>query len=485
VLRTLLRTRPLLGACLAAGAAGLALLASTGAASAMPAAPPAAQSPAALSPAASSPAAVPLGVTAGPVPAISSTAGKLNLSAGAPYVRSACGQALPGYASCAALVNTMAHWNGATWAAGNAPAARPRTAPPASSKAAMAPGTPPAPFMAADLRSAYRLPSALLGGRQVIAIVDAFDDPNAAADLAVYRQANNLPPCDAMFSCFTKVNQDGQAGPLPPTDPNWALEESLDLDMASAICPNCQIVLVEANDNSQANLSLAEDTAARLGATEISNSWGGPEFTGQDDNAKDFNHPGIAITVSSGDDGFETGVASFPATLGTVTAVGGTTLYPAANSRGWDEAAWGSTALGAGSGCSAYEPKPAWQHDSLCPTRAIADVSAVADPSTPVAVYDTFQITGGGGWIAVGGTSVAAPIIAGVYALAGNADTIGTGASHLYAHSRALFDVVPHPDQVNINSGSNGVCGSGYLCNAAAGYDGPTGNGTPDGIGAF
>lgn len=480
MLRTLLRARLLLGAGLAAGTAGLALQASTGAASAMPVAPPAAPSPAV-----SSPAAGPLGVTAAPIPAISATAGQLNLSAGAPYVRSACGQALPGYAACTALVNTMAHWNGVAWTAGNAPARRPRTAPPASSKADTQPGAPPAPFMAADLQSAYRLPSALLGGRQVIAIVDAFDNPNAAADLATYRQANHLPPCDATFPCVTKVNQDGQAGPLPPPNATWGLEESLDLDMASAICPNCKIVLVEANDNSTANLSLAEDTAAKLGATEISNSWGGPEFTGQDDYAKDFSHPGIAITVSSGDFGFQAGVASFPASLATVTAVGGTTLYPAANSRGWDEVAWGSGATGAGSGCSAYEPKPAWQHDGLCPTRAIADVSAVADPATPVAVYDTFGIQGGGGWLAVGGTSAAAPVIAGVYALAGNAGTTGTGASYLYAHSDALFDVVPHPDQANINSGSNGVCGSGYLCNAAVGYDGPTGNGTPDGIGAF
>jgi subtilase family serine protease len=319
------------------------------------------------------------------------------------------------------------------------------------------------PFMAADLQSAYKLPSALLGARQTVAIVDAYDDPNAAADLAAYRAANNLPACDADFPCFRKVDQRGGTS-YPVADSGWAVEESLDLDMVSATCPNCQIILVEADDNSFDNLGAAVDEAVVLGATVVSNSYGAVEFNGQQAYATHYDHPGVAITVASGDGAFG---ATTPASLPTVTAVGGTTLYQDSSARGWSELAWS----GAGSGCSAYQAKPSWQKDRLCRKRTVADVAAVADSNTPVGVYDSFEAPG---WIAVGGTSVAAPIIAGVYALAGNASTVTP--SYPYAHSGALFDVV---------GGSNGSCGGSYLCKAVSGYDGPSGLGTPNGIGAF
>ena len=319
----------------------------------------------------------------------------------------------------------------------------------------------------ADLQAAYKLNGSTGGVGQVVGIVDAFDDPNAEADLAHYRAQFGLPPCTTANGCFRKVDQNGGTR-FPRTNAGWAEEISLDLDMASAICPNCKILLVEASSASFANLAAAVDTAARLGATVISNSYGGSEYSAETTDEAHFNHPGIAITVSSGDSGF--GV-EFPAASRFVTAVGGTHLVRAANARGWTETAWS----GAGSGCSAFVTKPAWQTDTGCARRTVADVSAVADPNTGVSVYDTFRVPGGGGWLVFGGTSVAAPIVASVYALAGNASTVNYG-SFPYAHTASLFDVT---------SGSNGTCSPSYLCTAGAGFDGPTGLGTPNGAGAF
>lgn len=324
----------------------------------------------------------------------------------------------------------------------------------------------PTGYGPADLQSAYGL-SATGGAGQTIAIVDAFDDANAEKDLAVYRSTYGLPPCTTANGCFRKVNQTGGTK-YPRGDGGWGQEISLDLDMASAICPNCKILLVEASSNSFANLAAAVDEAAALGATAISNSYGGREYSGEVTDESHFNHPGVAITVSSGDGGY--GV-EFPAASRYVTAVGGTTLRKDATTRGWSETVWG----GAGSGCSAYIMKPSWQTDTGCARRTVADVSAVADPGTGVSVYDTFRQAGGGGWLVFGGTSVSAPIIAGVYALAGNASSLNYG-SYSYSNLGSLNDIV---------SGSNGSCGSSYLCTAKAGYDGPTGNGTPSGLGAF
>jgi subtilase family serine protease len=320
----------------------------------------------------------------------------------------------------------------------------------------------PSGYHPADLLSAYHL-DATKGSGQTVAVIDAFDDPKAEADLAVYRSTFGLPACTTKNGCFKKVNQDGAAAPLPIAKKNWAVEISLDLDMVSAICPKCHILLVEATTSSFANLGKAVNRAATMGATEISNSYGGPEGGG---NASDYSHPGIPITVSSGDGSYSAGPQS-PANFATVTAVGGTTLEPAPGHK-WSETVWG----GAGSGCSAIVAKPAWQHDSGCPMRTIADVAGVADPLTGVSVYDTFRV---GGFIVVGGTSASAPIIAGVYALAGNGATVND-ASLAYSHAANLNDVT---------KGANGTCGGLYLCTAKAGYDGPTGLGTPNGTAAF
>ena len=327
----------------------------------------------------------------------------------------------------------------------------------------------PRVYWPADLQRAYALPSSTAGSGQTIAIVDAYDAPSAESDLAVYRSQFGLPPCTTANGCFRKVNQNGTKS-YPKRNAGWAQETSLDLDMASAICPNCKILLVEATNNSLVNLGTAVNRAALMGANTISNSYGSLEFSSEASyESSYYNHPGVAITVSSGDSGYG---AEFPAASRYVTAVGGTTLsYDVAAQARVSETAWS----GAGSGCSGYITKPAWQSDAGCSRRTVADVSAVANPATGVAVYDSFPYQGTSGWMVFGGTSVSAPIVAGVYALAGNSSSLTYG-SYPYSHSGSLLD---------ITSGSNGSCGGSYLCTAGSGYDGPTGLGVPAGSGAF
>ena len=330
---------------------------------------------------------------------------------------------------------------------------------------AVAPHATPRGYGPADLRSAYALPAGT-GGGPTVAVVDAYNNPHAAADLSVYRNQFGLVACTVANGCFTQVNQDGATSPLPANNTGWAGEESLDVDMVSAICPNCHILLVEASSASDASLYKAEDQAIALGAKYVSNSWGGDEYSGQTNDDTHFNHTGIVITASTGDDGAGT---EYPATSRYVTAVGGTSLQSSSNARGWSETAWS----GAGSGCSPFDPKPAWQSVmTSCSRRADADVSAVADPNTGVAVYQSF---GQSGWVVYGGTSVAAPIIASIYALAGTPAAGTYPASYPYANVGSLFDVT---------SGSNGFCGT-VICVAGSGWDGPTGLGTPNGTAAF
>jgi len=331
----------------------------------------------------------------------------------------------------------------------------------------------PSGYGPGDLQAAYKLTqaSAQDGSGETVALVDAFDDPHAASDLAVYRAQYGLPPCTTANGCFKKVNQLGQQGPYPAGDQGWAVEESLDIDMVSAICPHCHILLVEADFASflPPDLPISVDEAVTLGAKFVSNSYGANEASEETSLDHYYDHPGVAVTAASGDYGYGTG---WPAASPYVTAVGGTSLLRASNKRGWAEIAWS----GAGSGCSLYETKPSWQHDSGCPRRTVADVAAVADPDAGgVAIYDTY---GYGGWLVVGGTSVASPIIASVYALAGTPKAGTYPARYPYANSSQLFDIV---------AGTNSFtgCNPNYLCTAGPGYDGPTGLGTPDGPGAF
>jgi len=329
----------------------------------------------------------------------------------------------------------------------------------------------------AYLQSAYNVAAAAAadggGAGQTVALVDAYDDPNVSADLAYYRSFWGLPACpggtvsSAASSCvFEKVNQNGVQGSYPAANSSWATEISLDVEMVSAICPKCQILLVEASSNSFASLGTAVNEAVKLGANAVSNSYGGDESPAEGEYTSEYyDHPGVAIVASTGDDGY--GV-EFPAASRDVVAAGGTSLTQLTDTgtRDGSETAWS----GGGAGCSAYEPKPSWQHDTGCARRTVADVSAVANPQTGVWVYDSY---GGGGWGIYGGTSVASPIIASFYALAGNAlGSTAMPASFLYETPGALYDVT---------SGSDGSCSPSYLCEAGVGYDGPTGLGTPGG----
>ncbi len=324
------------------------------------------------------------------------------------------------------------------------------------------------------IEAAYRLP-VNRDSHQTVAVSIAYNTPKLADYLATYRKYFGLPPCTVSSGCFRVVNQHGKASPLPISGvgSGWDLEATLDVSMISVACPHCKILVVEGKSPSYADLAHTDDAAAALGAQVISNSYGGRENGFALAWARSYDHPGHTIVVSAGDTGYT--AANFPADLTTVTSVGGTHLAHAHNKRGWWERTWNYAPLGAGSsGCSAYVAKPAWQHDAHCPGRTVADVSAVA---TNIPIYNKNW----GGWVTVAGTSVSAPLVAGIYGLAGNASTIPLG--YAYSHRQFLFDVT---------HGANAwfepaklACGNDYLCVAKKGYDAPTGLGTPDGIRAF
>lgn len=316
----------------------------------------------------------------------------------------------------------------------------------------------------ADLKAAYNLPKT--GGKsQTIGIVDAYDNPKAESDLKAYRKAFKLPACTTANKCFRKVDQRG-GQKYPEGDPGWGVEISLDLQAVSAACPACQILLVEADDPSFDGLGAAENTAVRLGATVVSNSYGADEFAGMGALGKKYyTHPGVPILASTGDDGFR--AASFPAVLKGTWAIGGTELIPTKKG-GWTEDAW----AGAGSGCSAYVTKPAVQKDAHCAMRTVADVSAVADSADGFAEYDTYGLGADNGWIGVSGTSLSSPLVAAMIGLAGNSAKV-VNPSYPYQHRSGFKDVV---------GGSNGYCGGDYLCTGVRGYDAPTGVGSPRGL---
>jgi subtilase family serine protease len=319
----------------------------------------------------------------------------------------------------------------------------------------------------AQLRAAYNL-NGTSGGGRTVAIVDAFGYPNLERDLTVYRNFYGLPACTAANGCLRVINQTGGTTP-PTTDLGWSQEQALDVDAVSAACPDCKIVVVQSSSASFVDLGTAVNTAAaQPGVVAISNSYGGgdaPDST----YGKYYNHSGIAVTASTGDNGYKG--ASYPASSHYVTAVGGTTLKMSGTSR-VSETVWS----GAGSGCSTANVSisGASAFNTGCAGRAMADVSAAADPNTGgLSVYAPTSTTASS-WSQYGGTSESSPIIASVYALA------GTGYSNTtpYAHSTSLFD---------ISSGSNSKrkCPQTQWCVARVGWDGPSGLGTPNGTGAF
>ncbi len=330
----------------------------------------------------------------------------------------------------------------------------------------------PSGLGAADLQQAYQLDTTLDPGA-TIAIVDAFGYKNAEADLKAYRKQYNLGDCTIASGCLTIINQDGNASPLP-ADPSssddWTLETALDLDMASAACPKCKLLLVQANTDQDDGLFIAQAAAASHGATVISNSWGGAETAADPATANEhyFDLPNVGIFVASGDSGYNNGGQGpdYPSTSAHVTAVGGTKLTKATGGRGWKEVAWAYTAFGGGGGssCSLGIPKPAYQGTTSCNFRAASDVSANADSASGPAIYNAAN----GGWTSVGGTSAASPLVAGIYALTGHGKE---APGFAYANKAAYND---------ITSGKNGTCGN-VLCNSGTGWDGPTGMGSPNG----
>jgi IPT/TIG domain len=341
------------------------------------------------------------------------------------------------------------------------------------------------------LHAAYALPDETPASPlQTVAVVDAFDDPTAEADLDVYDKQFGLPPCTSANGCFRKVNQSGNASPLPHKQGEWAGEISIDVQMARAVCQGCKILLVEASSEEFSDLGAAVNAAAKAGATEISNSYGGAEEHGYTNLAANyFDHPGIVLTASSGDCGYfnkaclgEATGANFPADSPTVVAVGGTSLQ---ESQGvWSSTVWNE----GGSGCSKVFSAAAWQSAAAgfsatgcAGGRSVADVAAIGDPETGVDVYDSTPEGNGNptGWGVWGGTSVAAPIVAAEFGLAGGAHGVEYPAATLYPYlgqGAALYDVL---------SGSNGTCAGTTACIAAAGYDGPTGVGSPLGLEAL
>jgi hypothetical protein len=329
----------------------------------------------------------------------------------------------------------------------------------------------PTGYGPADLRAAYRIPATAT--KATIAIVDAYGAATVAADLAVYRAEYGLGACTAASGCLTIVNQSGASGPLPAEDSGWAGETALDVQMVSAVCPSCRILLVQTDDNTFTSMTGGVRRAVAMGAQYVSMSWGGSESVGElSDDAATFSTRGVVYAAASGDDNYRTG---WPAASPNVVSVGGTSLIrDRSTARGFSERVWGmSNGYGTGSGCSRFESPPAWQAiepiKSLCPGgRATNDVSVVGDPDTGVSVYLRGQ------WAQFGGTSAGAPMIAAMYALAGTPSAT-PAPSYPYAHRDALFDVT---------DGANATCGN-LLCEGAAGWDGPSGLGTPNGVTAF
>ena len=321
----------------------------------------------------------------------------------------------------------------------------------------------PQPASPLYLQQAYDLTalSATRGANQTVAVVDAYNDPSAASDLATFRADSGLSACTAASGCFRVLNQLGATSPLPASNSSWSVEESLDVDAVSALCPNCKIVLVEASSTTNGDMQAAIQAAVSAGANIVSNSWSTQgtrsPFTSS------FSYPGVSVLAAAGDDGTApAGQSAYPAALPSVTAVGGTTLDAGtASARGFLETAWDDT----GSGCDTYESAPAWQPQTGCAGRAYNDISADGDPNTGLDVYDSQD----GGWLQVGGSSLASPLAAAYEAVTG---VSGTTPQWAYSDESLLNGV---------DSGSNGTCAIALICNAGSGWNGPGGAGSISG----
>jgi hypothetical protein len=356
----------------------------------------------------------------------------------------------------------------------------------------------PVGFGPADLAKAYSLPPADQGSHGTIGIVEVGYYPQLESDLAAYRAEFKLPPCTSKGGCLRIVGKTGGVVPgKPPTKAlrdvalNYSVEAAVDVDAASAGCPACKIVVVYVGltgkprtfDEFGADLSMATNTAIRLGSSAVSLSYSVPTslFLMSGWRAAAFSHPGVPITIASGDFGFTPFYSQWPQVLPTVIDVGGTSLYPAANTRGFTEVAW----KGAGTGCSpmhAVGQQPSAVTAQCEGHRAIADISAVADPSTGYAVYDSAVVPTQNAtpWLTIGETSASSPLIASLYARAGHTASVNGPSGIYFAPASAFHDIT-----AGSTAWPPAYCSNRPVCVAGKGWDGPTGRGTPKGLAAF
>lgn len=312
------------------------------------------------------------------------------------------------------------------------------------------------------------------GAGQTIALVDAYDDPNAESDLAVFSQQFKLPIASTSNGFFRKVYATGHK---PAANANWSVEISLDVEWAHAMAPKATIILVEAASNNLSDLLKGVDIAVRNGATVVSMSWDSGEFSGERNSDNHFVTNGVTFLAASGDSG--TGV-TYPAASPDVIGIGGTSLTLDSNGNYLSETAWS----GSGGGLSAYEHQPLYQAQFGIPddsrgVRGIPDVSYNANPGTGYAVYDSVAISGASGWFQIGGTSAATPQWAATIAMA-NSTRVGLRKANLSSADIALYSLAKanlNSDFHSVTQGENGSCGA--ICDALAGYDFVTGLGTP------
>ena len=356
----------------------------------------------------------------------------------------------------------------------------------------------PAGYGPSDLDSAYNL-SGSSSSTGTIAIIDAGVDGNLESDLATYRSNYGLPACGSSDGCLKLENFDGGAQPAPQTSGAGAnaeeqigVETSLDMDMASAACPSCHLLEISVpwqdgetdGDTSTGDFAKAVNTAVSAGAAAVSISYGYTADSGNTsgDQLNAFNHQGVAIEASTGDSGFNGGThTSWPSDLPYVIGVGGTTLNGPGNESAWS---------GGGSGCETFFDAANGQPSSVtanCANHlAVADVSADADPNTGVAVYDTYapSTSQPANWGVVGGTSASAPFIAGLFANAGVPSSL-LGPNTLYQASSSDFNDITSGNNEQSDQCANYPGLNANVCNAGTGWDGPTGLGSPNGLGAF
>ncbi len=406
-------------------------------------------------------------------------------------------------------------------------------------------------YTPADLASAYRFNPSLNRHHQLVAIVDAFNDPNARKDLKHFDAHYGLHEFPGSFRQVNELGSTKRSKLPPHARQGWSVEESLDVQSVRAVCHTCRILLVEAKNTGSTELTRAVETAVHRRATEISNSYGGPEPRKVSSSNRRFekyaDHKGIVVTASTGDFGWygwntanagqPMNAPEQPATLPGVVAVGGTTLTLSSSGTRSSETVWNANgpndatglakdAVEAASdgGCSRAHAAPGWQRHTAgyqgtgCGGRRVdADVSAIANPMTGFDIYDSYAGDGKSprGWATIGGTSLASPVVAAMWALAGGAKGAHP-ALELYGHLAkqvgSFYDVT---------AGGNGFCdatsaasctsamtalgvgasqrhfldcsynGAGnirarhYSCEARVGFDGPSGVGAPVGLSGF